>query len=484
MLWKTFGDHAVQHLGFAVAGVGDLTGDGIPDILVGQPFDGANSNGMARVLSGQDGSTVYSIYGAKVDGFLGIGIASLGDVDGDGTPDFAVGAPGVDGTFSNQGEMTVYSGATGTSLYTVSGTGTDGFGAPIAATGDLDGDGVCDFVVGAEAQYALVLSGADGATIWKLTDPKTPISFGTRVGGGGDIDGDGIPDIVVSDYYSSAGVKNGGAVWAFSGSTGAVLYEFDSTVKDANLGYSVTIPGDVNADGFADILIGAPFDSHIVTGGGSATVYSGKDGSVLLSYNATAGGPGLGIGWGVSGAGDTNNDGFADFLVGAGNFEAFLYSGRDGGLLYHFQDVSPGAAGFTSAMALVGDIDSDGRDDFVFTAPGEDHGSILGTGSVSAWRGHDFFVDTTPRIAYFNSTVTATIGQGISGNPYALFLLGMNGTPTFTLLGLGALDVTGRAILGYTIASPPGTNILELQAFTLDANNHLLASGVETFYTQ
>jgi hypothetical protein len=272
-----------------------------------------------------------------------------------------------------------------------------------------------------------------------LTDLKTPVFFGNRIGGGGDIDADGVPNVLVGDYYSSAAVHDGGAVWAFSGKTGAVLYEFDSTVKKSYFGFCSTIPGDVNADGFADILIGAPQDGHLWPYGGSATVYSGKDGSVLLSYDAPPGGSMTSLGEQVGGAGDVNEDGFADFFVTCPALsEAFLYSGCDGGLIYHFQDVTNpiGADGFPRAIARAGDLGADGTPDFVFTATAEDQGSIQDTGSVSAWRGHAFFADTTPRLAYAYSNVTATIGQDIAGNPYALFLLDFNGTPSFAFSAL------------------------------------------------
>src|SRR5258706_5890902 len=101
MIWKAFGDHANQNLGWNVTGVGDLTGDGIPDVLVGQPFDLMNTNGMVRVLSGADGSTVYSILGANTGDQLGV-CADLGDVDGDGVSDFVVCAPQGDNTFTDQ----------------------------------------------------------------------------------------------------------------------------------------------------------------------------------------------------------------------------------------------------------------------------------------------------------------------------------------------------------------------------------------------
>lgn len=487
-IWKARGDQANQGLGNIFDSVGDLTGDGIPDLV-------ACGSGLARVLSGVDGSTVYSIYGTPTDGFGG-SLAVLGDVDGDGVSDFAVGASGVDNSLTNQGAVFVYSGQTGALIYSVYGGGIyDGLGFALAALGDLNADGIGDFAVGSRANYALVLSGVDGSLIWTLTSPTRPFSFGESLGGGGDVDADGVPDVVVGDIHSWYGIKNGGAACVFSGATGALLHEFGSTWVDAYFGYSVTIPGDVDLDGFADVLIGAPADDRLLVGGGGyAAVYSGKDGTILMSFLPydTGGLPrSWGMGYCVGGAGDTNDDGYPDLLIGANGFNAdyvlrtatFLYSGRDGGLLYHFLPDGPSSwVGY--ALARAGDLDGDGLPDFAFGAWFEDNGSLKYAGSVSTWRGHKFFVDTLPHNAHAWDPVTMLIGQGVAGNPYALFLRGVNGTPTFVLLSLGALDAAGRSSLSTTI--PPGFGFisLDLQAFTLDANGKLVPSNVVTFTTQ
>jgi len=124
-----------------------------------------------------------------------------------------------------------YSGKTGVLIDSVYGGPSEALGWSVASVDDVNGDGICDLAAGSVANYVLVLSGADGSLIWKLNHPKFPVAFGTSVGGGGDVDADGVSDIVVGDPYSHAGVHDGGAAWVFSGKTGAVLYEFDSTVK-------------------------------------------------------------------------------------------------------------------------------------------------------------------------------------------------------------------------------------------------------------
>src|SRR5207249_2152094 len=150
-------------IGFSVAGVGDLDHDGIPDILMGDPLAAQGtalsgpvlSAGRAAVFSGANCSTLYEIGGPFFDfSRLGSAVAGLGDVDGDGTDDFAIGEPHVTPVFTSggTGNVKIYSGATGTLIRTLTDPATDGsaggLGSSIARLPDLTGDGVPDVLVG------------------------------------------------------------------------------------------------------------------------------------------------------------------------------------------------------------------------------------------------------------------------------------------------------------------------------------------------
>jgi len=492
LIWKQYGTTYFGEFGTSLDVVGDVDGDGVPELVAGAPLDStvATQAGFACLISGKDGSTVYSYYGGSTNEFFGNTVAGVGDVDGDGVPDFAVGAPLVTRTLTAQGEITVYSGSTGAVIDSVDGSAAgDALGRGLANVGDVNGDQISDFAVNVEAsKSALILSGADGSLIWTLTAPKSSVYFGFSLGGGGDVDGDGVPDVIVGDIGSSF-LTLGGAACVFSGATGALLHQIGSTRRYADFGKGVSIVGDVDADGFADFLVGAPRDDRVVTGGGFAALYSGKDGSVMRTYTSDDVNLGWLLGYATRGAGDVNGDGVVDYMIGAPALDenshgaVFVYSGRDGELIYHCMDTAV-VVGLGAPIGPVADFDGDGHVDWVCGAPFEDNGTLRVAGSVSIWRGFDFNVDLWPHFAFGGQTVTATLGQGIAGSPYALFLRAINGTPFFTLLQFGALDATGRDVISALVPWPAGTNTIELQAFTLDANGKLEPSGIEQFFTQ
>lgn len=371
-----FGNGWPYQLGFSADSAGDVNGDGAEDIIVGIHNDSAviTSNGRADVYSGLDGSLLHTWSGSQYQAYLGNSVSGAGDVDDDGTADVIVGEPFLSQAATDPGYAHVFSGADGSLIHTLAGvTAGDEFGAAVDGMGDLNGDGHADLLVGAPVRsfasgdgYARVLSGADGSVLFHLSDGTTGSEFGTAVANAGDVNNDGKADMVVG-APAAAGGK--GEVRVFSGADGSLLYTFQGDVVPDYLGFSVDGAEDVNNDGHADVIAGAPFGPT-----GFARVYSGKTGAVLHTFTGSASGDYLGRA--VDGVGDLNGDGKPDLLVGApqglqGDGYIRLYSGADGSVLLQFDSV-PGAQ---EAMGLsVGHVGTA----LLINSPNDDTGANLG----------------------------------------------------------------------------------------------------------
>jgi large repetitive protein len=350
------------------------------------------------------GNIIYQLDGGAIEDYFGHAVSGLGDVDGDGVPDLIVGAPDTDpGGRSHAGSAYVYSGATGALIYRIDGAvASDNMGMAVSNAGDINGDGVEDFIVGAqrvdnglinEAGAAFVYSGATGQLLHSFYgDSNDGDRFGASVSGGGDVDGDGVPDLIVGAYKADYVKRNTGSVYVYSGLSGTLIYRFDGTL-DNEYGRSVADAGDVNGDGYADIIVGARLeDSGSMYSNGAAIVYSGSTGAVLYRFNGEATNDLFGTA--VAGAGDVDGDGYADLVVGATDTDfngwdsgsAYVYSGYSGLLIYRLRGVDPyGELG--AAVAGIGDVNNDGMDDFVATADWADANGNLVAGSAFVYSG-------------------------------------------------------------------------------------------------
>jgi hypothetical protein len=489
-LYKWFGDQTNEQFGSSIAVGGDVTGDGIPDLLIGAPA-ASSSSGAVIARSGADGSLGWKLVGNSGEA-LGSALAFLGDVDHDGSADFATtnaNPPG--GAVGGRG-VTVYSGATRTPLYTILGATGERLGTAIESMGDLDGDGVADLAI-AEGSFAAVrvVSGSSGALLYTIPSPSFGFVFGESIASGRDVDGDGFWDLVIGDWGANPGGVGGGAAFLYSGHSGAFLFEFDGSAGHDDFGDSVALLSDVDQDGVADVLVGATFESQ----SGRAHVFSGANGSLIRTveppYFTTST---IGFGGVVADAGDMTRDGFGDFIVvqlwgGEGELDATFYpvahlhSGRDGSRIYHYLDPFSLITSFASSIELAPDMDGDGVRDLAFTTPRDDDGSWKFAGSVSVWRGNDLFVDLNPTIASsWNGSTELTVDQGVPNAPYALFLAEVMTTPTSILLTAGVLDGAGKATLSGRIPVGLQGFTFGFKAYSLDANSKVVDSGIGTLY--
>ena len=288
VLYTFDGDSPDDRFGVSVSGAGDVNGDGIPDLIVGadQSVFGTVSAGYARVFSGGDGSVLYTFDGDSKQDLFGWSVSGAGDVNGDGFDDVIVGAPGDDNNGIGSGSARVFSGLDGSVLYTFNGnTADDRFGTSVSGAGDVNGDGFDDLIVGAYGDdnngsgsgSARVFSGVDGSILYTFDGDSIQDSLGLSVSGAGDVNGDGFDDVIVGAYGDDNNGSQSGSARVFSGMDGSVLYTFDGDSVADVFGYSVSGVGDVNGDGFADLIVGAFGDDNNGDKSGSARVFSGCD---------------------------------------------------------------------------------------------------------------------------------------------------------------------------------------------------------------
>jgi FG-GAP repeat protein len=470
-----------------VATLGDVDGDGTADFAIGAGLDdtsGLNA-GAVRLYSGASGALLDTIQGAAGDELGRLVLVKVGDLDGDGTPDFMTGAPRLKS--SGPGSIYVYSGATRALLYQFDQSAIEfSFGLNGAAAGDVDGDGVADFAF-TTGEYVgptfrgqvLVWSGLTGALLTFYNDSKT--SFGSGLAGIGDVDGDGHAELLVGSPAedSSSGTPSTGRAFIYSGRDGSLLRSHDGAQKSDRFGIRCAALGDLDGDGIADYAIGSSPGPTFLDG--SVYVYSGASGALLTQLTSSADQELVSLGAPIADAGDVDRDGISDLLVGGQ--QTIAPGGRTVGAGFLFSGRS---------FALLHHFTDVGEPVAAVSAAadldGDGFGDVLvgftgasSEGVALACRGNDLWLDASPRDPMAQETLTLATRDGTPGNLTVLAIVAINGAPTFVIVGgLGQFDSTGSRILAGTVPTGLSGVQLELESFADGSGGGVVASAVET----
>ena len=440
----------------SIGTAGDVNGDGFSDVIVGQRS--INDDGAAYVYYGTPGglatSPVEIVAPTQPEAYFGWAVSTAGDVNGDGYSDVLVGQPGYDGGQPGEGRVYAYHGAPIGLADSPSWTHD---GGAVSTAGDVNGDGYSDVIVG-DSSYdggeidegrAFVFHGSAGGLntnpAWIEEGDQEDALFG-NVGFAGDVNGDGYSDVIIGATHFDNGEVNEGRAFVYHGSASglatAPAWTAESNQAEANFGAAVANAGDVNGDGFADVIIGAHFWDGGQMDEGRAYLYLGSASGLAASpaWTAESNQVQAYLGFGAAGAGDLNRDGYGDVIVSAYGYDAgqlnegrvYAYHGSPAGIpaspSWTIESNLP-FAHMGMRVSTAGDVNGDGYSDVLIAAPvlsnGESlegrvdayHGSASGLAASPAWT-----VESNEAQAWFGFGV-ATAGD-VNGDGYSDVIIG------------------------------------------------------------
>ena len=328
--------------------------------------------------------------GEHADDQFGWIARKIGDVDGDGIPDFVTSAPTSKAGGEDAGRIYVYSTKSGKLLWTADGHKGDELGTGLEAAGDTNGDGIPDVVASAPGGgYVNIYSGRDGRVLRTLKAENANDNFGRHVEGVGDVNGDGFADVIVGAPNNSTAGNNAGRAYVYSGKDGSILLTLSGEHPGDNFGSAVA--------GFSDkqhtlLMVGAPNAGPKHTG--RTYVYDRLSSNPKFTIEADDTGAALGYMF-LSVLGDVDGDGIPDVYAsdwannakGPSTGRVYIHSGKDGHRLFALTGDTAGE-GFGTSPSVAGDVDGDGHADLIVGA-WQYSGSAVSGGRAYLYSGKD-----------------------------------------------------------------------------------------------
>ena len=518
------GEDRYDHSGYSVSSAGDVNGDGYDDVIIGARltnhsgfksgssyvvFGMASGFSASMDLSALDGSNGFRLDGEDLYDHSGYSVSSAGDINGDGYDDVIIGAIytgdgsgssyvvfGKASGFSASMDLSAFDGSNG---FRIDGENRGDYsGISVSSAGDVNGDGYDDLIIGAygaghsgaysgssyvvfgkasDFSASMDLSALDGSNGFRLDGENRGDQSGTSVSSAGDVNGDGYDDLIIGAYRADNSGDDSGSSYVIFGKASGFAARIDLSALDGSNGFrldgvnendqsgvSVSSAGDFNGDGYDDLIIGATgTDNNGAYSGSSYVVFGKANGfSASIDLSALDGSNGFRLvgenrfdwsGTSVSSAGDVNDDGYDDVIIGATGTDN---NGPKSGSSYVI-------FGYATAVSIVGDpqagetltasevVGDDVR--YIWKRYAGDTVEIVGFEQSYTLTDDDLGTRLKVEVSYVNPNGDHTILQSEEAVIYKTFIApaviefsALDGSNGFRLDGINRFDYSGVSV--------------------------------------